>query len=112
MHHPRSIETVREKATYKVPVYQVTNEGLECSHLIELEFCKGDKSNEETFRQKGFFTETLLEACAQYLRENNVEELSNRDTSIAITSIEDAILRLGKRAEDRKLREVQGTYQK
>jgi hypothetical protein len=106
------LDTVQEKATYQVPTFKVTDNGLEDGEGFLLKFCKGDKSNPEVFRQEGFFTETLLEACAQYLRDNNVGDLQSRDTSIAITAIEDAILRLGKRAEDRKMRGVQGTYQK
>ena len=38
--------------------------------------------------------------------------MASRDTSLAITHIEDALFRIGKRAEDRKLRGVQSTYQK
>jgi hypothetical protein len=112
MEHPRNIKTVVDKSTYEVPIFEVTNEGLQDAGTTLIKFCKGNKADENAFRQPGFFTETLLEACAQYLRENNVGDLATRDTSIAITHIEDAILRLNKRAEDRKLREVQGTYNK
>jgi hypothetical protein len=110
--HPQFIETVVEKSTYRVPQYKVTNEGLDDSEPVLVEFCKGNKDNPESLRQEGFFTESLLAVCVKYLTENNVGELANRDTSIAITEIENAILRLGKRAEDRKIRGVQGTYQK
>lgn len=112
MEHPRNIKTIKEKSTYEVPLFKVTNEGLVDAGKTEIKFCKGNKLDETAFRQEGFFTETLLEACAQYLRDNNVGDLATRDTSIAITDIENAILRLNKRAEDRKLREVQGTYNK
>lgn len=112
MKHPREIITIIEKATYQVHQFKVTNLGLEDGGDTCIDFCKGNKEDQSSLRQTGFFTETLLEVCAQYLRENNVGELANRDTAIAITHIEDAILRLGKRAEDRKLRNVQGTYQK
>lgn len=113
MRHLRDITTVQEKATYEVPVFKVvTGEGLAEAGSTEIHFVKGNKEDESAFRQEGFTTETLLEVCAKYLRENNVGDLASRDTSIAITDIENAILRLGKRAEDRKIRGVQGTYQK
>lgn len=112
MEHPQNISTIKDKSSYQVPLYEVTNEGIAHAGYTLIEFCKGNKADESAHRQKGFFTETLLAVCAQYLRENNVGDLSNRDTSIAITHIEDALLRLGKRAEDRKIRGVQTTYQK
>jgi hypothetical protein len=95
-----------------VPTYQVTNEGIVDFAPALIKFCKGDKSNEQMFRQHGFFTETLLSACKQYLTENNVGDLASRETSMAITKIDEALLWLGKRSEDRKIRGVQTTYQK
>jgi hypothetical protein len=109
---PKLIITTREKSTYEVPVFCVTNDGLEEAYKIPIQFCKGDKSNEEVFRQTGFFTETLLTTCKQYLEENNVGELASRETSMAITKLDEALMWLAKRAEDRRLRGVQGTYQK
>lgn len=112
MTHPQNIITLREKATYEVPTYQVTDEGLTDYPPAQLQFCKGDKSNPDSYRQIGFFSESLLAVCKQYLTENNVGELKSRETSLAITKIEEALLWLGKRAEDRRIRGVQGTYQK
>lgn len=112
MKDPKTIETVGHGASYEVPTYVVTNEGIEDGSGMKIRFCKGNKANIHAFRQEGIFTETLLETCAQYLREVNVGELENREASIAITKIEEALLWLGKRAEDRKRRGVQGTYQK
>jgi hypothetical protein len=112
MIYPQKIETVREKSTYSVPRFQVTGEGILDAEPVELRFCKGNKADPEAFRQAGFFTETLLATCVQYLQENNVGELASRETSIAITNIEQALLWLGKRAADRQERGVQGTYQK
>lgn len=112
MKNPKELIIVTPKATYILPTYEVTDEGLKDSIPFELHFCKGNKADRTVFRQPGFFTESLLQACLQYLQENNVGELANRDTSIAITHIEDALLRLEKRANDRQNRGVQGTYQK
>lgn len=98
--------------SYYVPTYKVENDGIKDGEEIIIDLCRGDSQDETAPRQQGVFTETLLQLCVQYLTSVNKGDLANRDTSIAITHIEDALLRLGKRAEDRKLREVQGTYQK
>lgn len=112
MENPRNIKTHIPKSTYIVPTFQVTNEGIIDGDSFELQFCKGNKEDETIPRQMGFFTESLLEVCAQYLRENNVGELSNREGAVAITKIEEAIMWLNKRKEDRTIRGVLGTYQK
>lgn len=112
MKDPQVIETIREGATYSIPSYQVTNEGLKDGETFEILLCKGNKDDESAFRQTGFFTETLLATAVQYLKDVNKGELASRETSEAITCIETGLLWLGKRAADRKRREVQGTYQK
>lgn len=112
MKHPQDIETVREKATYSVPTYKVDNDGLSYDGNLGIIFCKGNKADESAFRQSGFFTETLIAVAKRYLEENNVGELSSRETAVAITKLDEALMWLNKRAEDRKVRGVQGTYQK
>jgi hypothetical protein len=106
------VETVLEKATYQVPVFEVTNNGLAQIGVETIKFVKGNKEDETVFRQAGFTTETLISACIQYLNENNVGELSSRETSLAITNFEQGLMWLQRRAANRKARGVQGTYQK
>lgn len=53
----------------------------------------------------------ILEFCVARLREWNFGPMSTRDTSIAITHIEDALLRLKHRTDDRIARGVEGTNQ-
>ncbi len=43
MKNPKQIEAVIEGATYKVPTFKVTNEGIEDGAGIEIVFCKGNK---------------------------------------------------------------------
>lgn len=114
MTDPKQVEVLKEKATYEIPQYEVTNEGLkECeAGRFIIEFCKGNKADETVFRQRGVFTESLVAVAIKYLQDNNVGELQSRETSIAITHLETGLLWLQKRAEDRKARGVQGTYQK
>lgn len=112
MINPKQIQALKEGATYQVPTYKVTNDGIQDGTGMAIKFCKGNKSNEQTFRQEGLFTETILQVAKEYLETVNVAPTSSRETSLAITKIEEALFWLGKRAEDRKLRGVQATYQK
>lgn len=109
---PQNIKTLVEKSRYEVPIFRVTNTGIEQAETTVIRFCKGNKADQSVARQTGFFTETLIAVCVQYLKENNVGDLASRETSTAITQFEQGLLWLGKRAADRKARGVQGTYQK
>jgi len=110
MKNPKLIETIIEGATYRVPTYKVTNDGIQDGNGIDIVFCKGNRDSEQDLRQEGMFTETLLQVALQYLQSVNVGDMASRDTSLAITHIEDALFRIGKRAEDRKLRGVTASY--
>jgi hypothetical protein len=112
MNNPRNLETVKEGAIYNVPTFKVTNEGMTDGEGITIKFCKGNKEDESVFRQEGIFTETLIQVAKQYLESVNVGELASRDTAMAITKLDEALLWIGKRASDRELRGVQGTYKK
>jgi hypothetical protein len=114
MNNPRSISTNGPENfwEFNVPTYKITDNGIENGEETTIKLCRGDKSDPTKPRQEGMFTETLLQVCKQYLEGVNVGPLASRDTSMAITKIDEALLWIGKRAEDRKLREVQGTYQK
>lgn len=112
MKNPRQIETVIEGATYKVPTFKVTNEGIEDGAGTEIVFCKGNKEDENVLRQEEVFTETLIQTAKQYLESVNVGNMATRETSMVITKLDEALMWIQKRAEDRKLRGVQATYQK
>jgi hypothetical protein len=109
---PQDIVIVEPKATYSVRQFEVADEGLKDAGEFLLKFCKGNKADANTLRQTGFFTETLIAAAKKYLEENNVGELATRETSMAITKLDEALMWIGKRAADRQARGVQGTYQK
>lgn len=98
--------------SFIVPTYVVTDDGIQDGDGMVLNLCRGNKDDSNVPRQEGVFTESLLEVCLTYLQGVNKGDLATRDTSIAITHIEDALLRLRKRAQDRAIRGVQGTYQK
>lgn len=110
MNNPKQIETVIDGATYKVPTYLVTNEGIQDGSGIEIVFCKGNKEDSAILRQEGVFTETLIQTAKQYLESVNVGPIASRETSMVITKLDEALMWINKRAEDRKLRGVQVTY--
>lgn len=109
---PLDVQEVDPGATYSLPLYFVDSNGLQNGGRIDVKFCKGNSEDPSVFYQKGFITESVLEACRQYLTAVNKGELANRETSSAITKIDEALQWLGKRSADRKRRKVQGTYQK
>ena len=112
MKNPKEVETMVEGSRYFVPTYRVTNEGLEDGDPSVIQFCKGNKEDESVERKNGFFTETLIQTAKQYLEDVNKGEMATRETSMAITKLDEALMWIAKRAEDRKLRNVQGTYKK
>lgn len=111
MKNPRDIQML-DAWNFIIPTYNVTNEGITDGPDIKIELCRGDKSNEEVPRQNGVFVESLLEIVVQRLKTVNVGDLSTRETSTAITNIEQGQMWIEKRSNDRKIRGVEGTYQK
>ena len=110
MINPREIMTKHPGATYFVPVYEMTTEGLELVSRETIQFVKGAKDDPNVFRQRGFMTETLLETCLQYLNDVQFGNLADEDTQGAIADIQSALGKLAARAEKRKARGVQQTY--
>lgn len=112
MKNPKLIKPIVAGATYEVPTYKVTDAGIEDGEGTQIVFCKGNKEDATVLRQEGVFCETLIQTAKQYLETVNVGEMATRETSIAITKLDEAIMWIAKRAEDRQLRGVQTTYQK
>ena len=112
MKNPKIIETVTEGATYNIPTYKVTNEGMQDGQGTVIVFCKGNKEDENVLRQEGVFSETLIMSVKTYLETVNKGEMATRETSMVITKLDEALMWMQKRADDRALRGVQGTYKK
>jgi hypothetical protein len=110
MKDPKDILTLREGATYIVPTYSVTDDGLESVGDGLITFVKGDKSNPNIHRQSGFMTETLLQVSKKYLEDVQQGNLVDEDTQDAIKYIELAIRSLEYRQEKRKAKGVNQTY--
>lgn len=115
---------------YRVPAYTVMyDKGIQLVENVNatlpddielpqdhtyIQFVKGSKIKEEnkSYCLDGVLVEQLLFVCLDHLQTVNVGDLANRDTSIAITHIEEALLRLGKRELERKSNGTLGTYKK
>jgi len=104
---------------YELDIFEVGSDGLqkEGERCIKLGIVRGSSVPSENKEhgitaQNGILTEQLLTVCKEYLESVNVGAFRNRDSSIAITNIENALLRLKKRSDDRAGRGVLGTYQK
>jgi hypothetical protein len=110
MNNPKIIKTITEGATYHIPTYVIDNEGAKDGNGLVLQFCKGNKLDESALRQEGVFTETLIQAAKQYLESVNVGAMATRETSMVITKLDEALMWIDKRSNDRKIREVQNTY--
>jgi hypothetical protein len=112
MKDPKNIIAIAAGALYEVPQYKITEEGIQDAEPVIITFCKGNKSDMTMLNQTGLFTETLIETAKQYLESVNKGDLATRETAMASTKLDEALLWLGKRADDRKRREVQSTYEK
>lgn len=112
MKNPKVLGIVQDGATYNLPTYAVTNEGIQDGEGLTLKFCKGNKEDENVLRQEGVFSETLIQSVKMYLESVNVGQMSSRETSMVITKLDEALMWMQKRTDDRILRGVQGTYQK
>lgn len=110
--NPKIIGLIVPGATYLLPTYHVTNDGIVDGEGQYLHFCKGAKDDESIGRQEGVFVESLLKLVSIHLAAVNVGDLASRETSLAITKVDEALLWLDKRKEDRMLRGVHQTYKK
>lgn len=112
MQNPKVLSTIKPGAQYYIPTYKITDDGVEDGDGLLINFCKGNKDDSKIFRQEGVFTESLINVAKKYLESVNQGELFTNDTTQAITKLEEALMWINKRSEDRKLREVQNTYNK
>lgn len=100
--------TIKPGAIYQLPIYRVTDNGLEKVDVQQINFVKGSTEGGE--RLDGIITEELLGVCLDYLQTVNKGQLANRQTAIAITKIEEALMWLEDRKRERQQRGVWNTY--
>jgi len=99
---------------YILNEFTVGPKGLVLADKRELKIVRGSTVIAENVveKQDGILVEQLLEVSAEYLRSVNVGEMRSRETSSAITKIEEALMWMKKRTDDRAGRGVLGTYEK
>jgi hypothetical protein len=110
MEDPRNVLIIDPGYIYEIPRYTVENEGIGDMPRVPIHFCRGDKSDESKPRQSGIFVESLIETVILRLETINHGDLATRETAIAITKLQEAMMWLGKRSADRKFRGVEQTY--
>jgi len=100
--------------SYSVNTYTVGPNGLEITGAQPINLVRGSKVDGENIlsKQDGFLTEQLLWIAQNYLSEVNVGDMKTRETSIAITKIQEALMWINKRHDDRVERKVLNTYNK
>jgi len=114
-----------EPYQYAIPNYTVVEgKGIEIvgpEHNLPLEkgctyisMLRGSKIEGENVLPKidGLLVEQLIAVCIDHLKAVNVGELASKETSVAITKLEEAGLWLMKRENDRKKANILGTYKK
>lgn len=77
---------------------------------IKIVFQKGPRKSDDSIN--GVIDSDLLEIVRDRLKGFQSGEYSTRENAIALTHIEEALLWLNKRVEDRIERDVLGTYEK
>lgn len=107
----RKFAVLKAGASYSLPTYTVGENGLEEKGDAQIHFVKGNIDGPQ-FRQKGIITENLLSMLIEHLNTLNTGDLRNRNTSLAITDLESALMRIEERKRDRAKRNVLGTYKK
>jgi hypothetical protein len=110
----REFETIEEGTTYSLPIWKVVDgKGIELTGgFANLQFVRGSKiKNEDVEKKDGILHETLLAAIIVDLKfKNNL--VPSRETSLAITNLQQALHWMEERQKERGDRNVGGTYKK
>jgi len=77
---------------------------------LQIQFQKGPRKDPDA--RHGILDEDLLEIVRDRLRAFQVGEFATRENACALTHIEEALMWMNKRKEDRAERGVLGTYEK
>ena len=90
-------------------IHLLSEEGEE-AHLIQIKFQKGPRKDPNA--RHGVLDEDLLEIVRDRIKAFQEGPYATRENACALTHIEEALLWLNKRSEDRLERGVLGTYKK
>lgn len=90
--------------------YRIFANDAEAALLAEINFQKGPRNEPDSVR--GVVDEDLLEIVRDRLASFQRGALPTRENARALTHIEEALMWLNKRKEDRAERDVLGTYER
>lgn len=105
---------IEEGSFYELPEYEVIdNVGIQkTGEVLQLRFVRGSKLKDENVeRRNGIVHETLLAAVIHDLKFKN-ELVPSRESSIAITKLEEGLMWLTQRSKVRQQNNTLGTYKK
>lgn len=97
-------------AYHEYDVYRADDDPENGNPLIVIQFQKGPRNNPAS--QHGVLDGDLLEIVRDRLRAFQAGPFATRENACALTHIEEALMWMSKRAEDRTERGVLGTYNK
>lgn len=105
------MEIIKQGATYKLDVYEISNGLNKTGETVTIEFVKGNIDGPE-YRQNGMIVEDVLDMLMTHLILLNTGDLANQYTSAAIEKLFEAKCAILARKQDRVNRNVFGTYNK
>ena len=95
---------------YSVVMWRSTKTGGGSVSSVPIRFQKGPRTDPDS--RTGVLDGDLLEIVRDRLKAFQAGEFACRENACALTHIEEALMWMNKRAEDRAERNVLGTYQK
>lgn len=111
----KRVFTTREQGTkYDLPIWTVVDgKGIELTGDYQrIQFVRGSKlKDEEVEKRNGILHETLLSMMIEDLKFKN-SLVPSRESSTAITKLQEALHWMEERQRERESREVVGTYKK
>ncbi len=110
----RNYETLEKGCSYQLPMWKV-EEGkgiVETGQKLQVHFVRGSKLADEIVEKKeGVLHETLLAMFIDDLKFKS-SLVPSRETTLALTKLEEALHWMEERQRERDSRNVQGTYKK
>lgn len=110
----REFTTEEQGTTYSLPIWKVIDgKGIEKTESnLTVQFVRGSKLKDEVVEKKeGILHETLLSMMISDLKFKN-SLVPSRESSVAITKLQEALHWMEERQRERETRNVEGTYKR
>ena len=105
----REFEIVKEGAVYVTPLYMVKDTALKEIGSFQIKFVRGKGPDGTLVPEEGILSEHLISVLIHDLKHKNTV-VPSRETSVAITKLQEALFWLEERQRSRTERGVVGTY--